>query len=111
MISSRSTDRGKTWSAARRRRATDGPEASYAVLLKVPSGRVYVFYNHNTDNVRQVIGRQSALQGRHRARASTASGTSSSSTATTADKPGPQERYEIPQRDFEIDRKNPTAAS
>ena len=32
----------------------DGPEASYAVLLKVPGGRIYAFYNHNTDNVREV---------------------------------------------------------
>ena len=29
--------------------------ASYALLLKIPSGRVYVFYNHNTDNIREVI--------------------------------------------------------
>jgi hypothetical protein len=33
---------------------TDGPEASYAVLLKVPSGRIYAFYNYNTDRVPEV---------------------------------------------------------
>ena len=32
----------------------DGPEASYAVMLKTPVGRVYIFYNHNTDNVRRI---------------------------------------------------------
>ena len=56
VISVRSTDRGKTWEKPVDVEPSNGPEASYAVLLKVPAGRVYVFYNHNTDNVRQVIG-------------------------------------------------------
>ncbi len=54
VISMRSTDRGATWSAPVDVEPADGPEASYAVMLKVPSGRVYCFYNHNTDNVREV---------------------------------------------------------
>ncbi|HUT24921.1 MAG TPA: LamG-like jellyroll fold domain-containing protein [Sumerlaeia bacterium] len=54
VISMRSEDRGKTWSDPVPVEPADGPEASYAVLLKVPSGRVYCFYNHNTDNRRWV---------------------------------------------------------
>ena len=54
IVSTRSTDCGRTWSALVDVEPADGPEASYAVLLKVPSGRVYAFYNHNTDNVRRV---------------------------------------------------------
>ena len=54
VVSTRSTDRGRTWSDLVDVEPADGPEASYAVLLKVPSGRVYAFYNHNTDNVRRV---------------------------------------------------------
>ena len=54
VISLRSTDQGRTWSEPVPLEPEDGPEASYAVLLKVPSGRVYAFYNHNTDNVREV---------------------------------------------------------
>jgi len=50
----RSTDYGKTWSAPVPVEPPSGPEASYAVMLKVPSGRIYIFYNHNTDNVREV---------------------------------------------------------
>jgi hypothetical protein len=50
----RSTDRGRTWSKPVAVEPADGPEASYAVLLKVPGGRIYVFYNHNTDNVREI---------------------------------------------------------
>ena len=54
VMSLRSTDQGRTWSEPVPLEPEDGPEASYAVLLKVPSGRVYAFYNHNTDNVREV---------------------------------------------------------
>ena len=50
----RSTDQGRTWSKPVAIEPADGPEASYAVLLKVPGGRIYVFYNHNTDNVREI---------------------------------------------------------
>lgn len=106
VISTRSTDRGVTWSAPVAVEPADGPEASYAVLLTIPSGRVYVFYNHNTDNVRQVIGdnppyRDGAVkrvdsQGHFVFKFSDDNGLSWSSG-----------RYEIPQRDFEIDRKNP----
>ena len=55
VVTVRSTDRGQTWSAPVALEPVDGPEASYAVLLKVPGGRVYCFYNHNTDNLREVI--------------------------------------------------------
>ena len=54
VVSLRSTDRGRTWSEPLPVEPDGGPEASYAVLLKVPGGRIYVFYNHNTDNVREV---------------------------------------------------------
>jgi hypothetical protein len=50
----RSTDQGRTWSEPVFVEPLDGPETSYAVLLKVPGGRIYVFYNHNTDNVREI---------------------------------------------------------
>ena len=54
VVSTRSTDCGRTWSELVDVEPADGPEASYAVLMKVPSGRVYAFYNHNTDDVRRV---------------------------------------------------------
>lgn len=56
VISSRSTDQGRTWSKPVDIEPASGPEASYVVPLKAPGGRVFVFYNHNTDNVRQVKG-------------------------------------------------------
>jgi len=54
MISMRSIDQGRTWMNIIDVEPADGPEASYAVLLKVPYGRIYCFYDHNTDNVREV---------------------------------------------------------
>lgn len=54
VVSMRSTDRGRTWEKPVDIEPADGPEASYVVLLKTPYGRVYAFYNHNTDNVREV---------------------------------------------------------
>lgn len=55
VISMRGTDHGRTWSKPAAVEPASGTEASYAVPLKVPSGRAYVFYNHNTDNVRRAI--------------------------------------------------------
>jgi hypothetical protein len=67
VITLRSADRGQTWSAPVPVEPGDDRENAYAVMLKVPPllprhspldhlcrGRIYVFYNHNTDNVREV---------------------------------------------------------
>jgi len=105
VVSMRSTDRGKTWEKAVDVEPAKGPEASYAVMLKAPSGRVFVFYNHNTDNIREVIGDKPTYKdglvkrvdslGHFVFKYSDDHGRSWSTL-----------RYEIPQRDFEIDRKN-----
>lgn len=50
----RSTDEGRTWSEPVLLEPADGPETSYAVALRCPSGRIYAFYNHNTDRVREI---------------------------------------------------------
>jgi len=54
VVSMRSTDRGRTWSVPVDVEPSDGPEASYATMVKTPSGRIYIFYNHNTDDLREV---------------------------------------------------------
>ena len=54
VISMRSTDHGRSWEKAVDIEPADGVEASYVVLLKTPYGRIYAFYNHNTDNEREV---------------------------------------------------------
>lgn len=50
----RSMDRGKTWSTPKPVEPTIRPENSYAVMLKADSGRVFIFYTHNTDNIREL---------------------------------------------------------
>ena len=54
VVSMRSTDCGRTWEKPVDIEPASGPEASYAVLLKTPYGRIYAFYNHNTDRVPEV---------------------------------------------------------
>jgi len=103
----RSTDQGRTWSELVFVEPLDGPETSYAVLLKVPGGRVYVFYNHNTDNVREIpldrgpnlppgVCKRVDSLGYYVFKYSDDGGRTWSS-----------ERYPIPSREMDIDRQNP----
>lgn len=106
VVSLRSTDKGKTWEKAVDIEPNDGPEASYAVMLKANSGRVYVFYNHNTDNIRQVIGDKPTYKDGFNKRVDSQGHfvfkyTDDNGRTWSAN------RYEIPQRNFEIDRNNP----
>jgi len=106
VVSLRSTDKGKTWEKAVDIEPNDGPEASYAVTLKANSGRVYVFYNHNTDNIRQVIADKPAYKDGFNRRVDSL-GHFVFKYTDDHGRTWSRERYEIPQRDFEIDRKNP----
>jgi hypothetical protein len=54
VISTTSSDQGKTWSKPVDVEPANGPEASWAVPLVTRFGRVYVFYTYNRDNVRLV---------------------------------------------------------
>ncbi|SDY63766.1 exo-alpha-sialidase [Herbiconiux ginsengi] len=54
IVARTSTDRGQTWTAPVDIEPADGPEASWAVPLITPAGRVYVFYTYNTLNIREV---------------------------------------------------------
>lgn len=106
VITMRSTDRGRTWSAPVRVEPPEGPEASYAAMLKVPSGRVYIFYNHNTDNVRQIKADDPPYKGGYAKRVDSL-GHFVFKYSDDHGRSWSARRYEIPQRDFEIDRHNP----
>ncbi len=105
IVTRRSTDQGKTWSEAVDVEPSNGPEASYAVVLKIPSGRVYVFYNHNTDNIRQVIGDKPAYRDGWVRRVDSL-GHFVYKYSDDHGRTWSAKRYEIPQRDFEIDKRN-----
>jgi hypothetical protein len=51
VVSTISKDRGKSWSKLVDIEPAVGPEASWAVPLLAPGGRVYVFYDYNGDKI------------------------------------------------------------
>jgi hypothetical protein len=106
VVTRRSRDQGKTWSDPADIEPSDGPEASYAVLLKVPYGRIYVFYNHNTDNIRQVIADKPWYPDGFCRRVDSL-GYFVFKYSDDHGRTWSAKRYVIPVRDFEIDRQNP----
>jgi hypothetical protein len=106
VVSLRSTDQGGTWSKPVAVEPADGPEASYAVLLKVPSGRIYAFYNHNTDNLRQVKGDNPPYQDGWCSRVDT-QGYFVFKYTDDHGRTWSDRRYPIPVREMQIDRENP----
>ncbi len=108
VVSLRSTDRGKTWSEPVEVEPADGPEASYAVAFKVASGRIYVFYNHNTDNLRQVKADFLPYRGGYCTRVDT-QGYFVFKYSDDHGRTWSRQRWPIPVREFEIDRENPYA--
>ena len=104
VVSTISEDHGKTWSPLMDIEPAKGPEASWVMPLKVPSGRVYVFYNYNKNNIRvlpnvlnQTFAHRVDTMGSYMYKYSDDNGHTWSS-----------ERYEIPMRKMWIDRGNNT---
>jgi len=106
VITTRSLDRGRTWSKPVDVEPANGPEASYAVLLAVPSGRIYIFYNHNTDNIRFVTGDNPPYNDGKVFRVDSL-GHFVFKYSDDGGRTWSNRRYDIPQRNFEIDRRNP----
>jgi hypothetical protein len=101
----RSFDQGKTWSTPMGVESPDSPENSYSVLLKVDK-RIYCFYNHNTDNIRCAFGDPAfVLDGKF-----TRVDSLGYYVYKFSDDSGvtwSKERYTIPMRLTDVDRKNP----
>jgi len=106
VICMRSTDRGKTWSEPVALEEMDGRENSYSVLLKVPYGRIYCFYNHNTDNIRRVKADNPPYSDGYCYRVDSL-GFFVFKYSDDNGKTWSEQRYPIPVREFEIDRNNP----
>lgn len=101
----RSTDCGKTWEEPVLLEPPEGVEASYAVMLKVPSGRLYAFYNHNTDDIRKVKADNPPYKDGYCRRVDSL-GHFVFKYSDDHGKSWSEKRYEIPQRLMEIDRNN-----
>ncbi len=106
VVTLRSTDRGRTWSPPVDVEPADGPEASYAVLLKAPTGRIFAFYNHNTDNLRRVKADDPPYKGGWCSRVDT-QGYYVFKYSDDHGRTWSRRRFPIPVREFEIDRENP----
>ena len=105
VVTMRSEDLGKTWSDPVAVEPADGPEASYAVLLKVPTGRIYVFYNHNSDNVRKVKGDNPPYQDGYNYRVDSL-GHFVFKYSDDGGRTWSADRYDVPMREMAIDRDN-----
>jgi hypothetical protein len=101
VVSMRSADQGRTWERPVDLEPADGPEASYAVPLKVPGGRIYAFYNHNTDRVSEVRREDKGVYQRV-----DSLGHYVFKYSDDHGKSWSRQRYEVPVREFECDRRN-----
>lgn len=105
IITWRSEDQGKTWIDKQELEPADGPEASYAVMVKAPSGRVFAFYNHNTDNIRSIIGNSPPYKNGVVKRVDS-QGYFVMKYSDDHGKSWSEKRYTLPVRNFEIDKNN-----
>ncbi|MCK9479779.1 MAG: glycoside hydrolase [Firmicutes bacterium] len=105
IISLRSSDCGKTWTDFADVEPPDGVESSYAVLLKTEYGRIYCFYNHNTDNIRSVKADSPPYPDGYCKRVDSL-GYFVFKYSDDNGKTWSSSRYNIPTREFKIDRTN-----
>lgn len=105
IISMRSTDCGRSWTDTFQIEPPDGAESSYAVLLKAGK-RIYCFYNHNTDNIRSVPAAPGSWFPDGVCRRVDSLGHFVYKYSDDNGKTWSKDRYDIPVREFEIDRKN-----
>ena len=102
----RSKDCGKNWSVPVPVEAPGDVENSYAVMLKVPSGRIYIFYNHNTDNVREVKLHNYIMWGKDTLARVDSLGHFVFKYSDDHGQSWSEKRYDIPFRLFQCDRDN-----
>lgn len=108
IVTLRSMDCGRTWTDRVDVEPADGPEASYAVLLKTPAGRVYCFYNHNTDDIREIIADNPPYKD-GRCRRVDSLGYFVFKYSDDHGRSWSPARYPVPVREMAIDRENPYA--
>ncbi len=105
IISLRSEDDGATWREPVCIEPPDGPEASWAVLHKTPSGRLYTFYTYNADNIRKVPGDKDRYPDGWCTRVDTL-GYLTFKFSDDHGRTWSQKRWIVPVRKFKIDREN-----
>lgn len=102
IVSTRSTDMGKTWGPLVDIEPADGPEASWVMPVITPRGRVYVFYTYNKDNIRD----SGSLVESARRRVDTL-GAYAYKYSDDGGLSWSKDRYYVPMRPLRIESKNP----
>ena len=102
IVSTRSKDKGKTWSPLVDIEPSSGPEASWVMPYLTPYGRVYAFYTYNAENRREVISKNY----RNKNRVDTL-GQYAFKYSDDGGKSWSEERRFLPIRETDIDRNNP----
>ncbi|TWU39681.1 sialidase family protein [Novipirellula artificiosorum] len=101
IVSTISTDNGRTWSPLADIEPADGPEASWVVPVISQSGRIYAIYTYNFDDLRQVKDYTGKLIDRVDTMGKLMMKYSDDGGRTWS-----SERYEVPMRNFKIDENN-----
>ncbi len=102
IVATISRDKGATWSPLTDIEPADGPEASWVMPLLTPTGRVYVFYTYNRENLRRVEGSNSPASAKRVDTLGYYAFKYSDDNGHTWS----NERYYIPMRLMRIDREN-----
>ncbi len=101
-VSTRSSDKGETWSKLVDIEPSSGPEASWVMPYLTKYGRVYVFYTYNAKNMREVT----ASTAYARKRVDTL-GEYALKYTDDGGKTWSKKRWFIPVRETNVDRRNP----
>ena len=101
IVSVISKDRGRSWESLVDIEPASGPEASWVTPIIIPSGRIYVFYSYNADNMREVLNSKGEPIKRVDTMGKMMMKFSDDGGLTWS-----KDRYEVPMRNFEIDDNN-----
>jgi len=107
VVSIKSFDGGKNWESITPVEDPDCPESSWGIPFTAPSGRVFVFYVHNTDDIRELPADDPPYPGGKTHRMDS-HGYYVFRWSDDHGKTWSTERGNIPMREFAIDRENST---
>jgi hypothetical protein len=108
VLAMKTFDEGQTWQDVTPVEDPDGPESSWGIPFTAPGGRVFVFYVHNTDDLRELPADEPPYPGGVTQRMDS-HGHYVFRWSDDHGKTWSPERVEIPVREFAIDRANATA--
>lgn len=107
VLSMKTFDQGKTWENVVPVEDPSGPESSWGVPFTAPNGRVFVFYVHNTDDLRDLPADDPPYPGGLTQRMDS-HGYYAFRWSDDHGRTWSKERGLLPVREFEIDRENST---